>query len=346
MAGPRWRSLAITAVKSAVAIAVLWAVGRLVLLTYSDLQARSESLHFEPKWLAVSAILYLAGLFACAVFYLRILQSSPAPVALLPAWRAYIVSHLAKYVPGKAMVVVVRSGMVVPFGGRASTAAIATFYETLVMMCAGSLVAAAGFAGSTRIETAELSLRGFNLVNLPVYRVAALPALGLALAFLVVVLPPVFVRVAGLITLPIPGVGRDALPNITGRLLVQGLFWSSGGWILLGLSHLAVIRSFDPAGADRVAALGLAPVVIASVALATVAGFVVAVLPGGLGVREGVLMWALEPALGREHAVIAALSLRLVWVAAEIVAAAVFFPMFRRASSAVGLPRDRDHKNP
>ena len=33
--------------------------------------------------------------------------------------------------------------------------------------------------------------------------------------------------------------------------------------------------------------------VIASVALATVAGFVVAVLPGGLGVREGVLMSAL-----------------------------------------------------
>src|ERR1700733_12931269 len=99
MAGPRWRSLAITAVKSAVAIVVLWAVGRLVLRTYSDLQARSESLRFAPVWLAGSAVLYLAGLFAYAVFYERILRSSPAPVALLPAWRAYIVSHLAKYVP-------------------------------------------------------------------------------------------------------------------------------------------------------------------------------------------------------------------------------------------------------
>ncbi len=346
MAGPRWRSLAITAVKSTVAIVVLWAVGRLVLRTYSDLQARSESLHFEPHWLAGSAILYLAGLFACAVFYQRILQSSPAPVALLPAWRAYIVSHLAKYVPGKAMVVVVRSGMVVPYGGRASTAAIATFYETLVMMCAGGLVAAAGFACGSQIDTAELSLRGFDLANLPVYRVAALPALGLALAFLVVVLPWVFVRVAGLVTLPIPGVGPDALPKITPRLLAQGLFWSTGGWILLGLSQLAVIRSFDPAGADRVAALGLAPVVIASVALATVAGFVVAVLPGGLGVREGVLMWALAPALGPDHAVVAALSLRLVWIAAELVAAAVFFPSFRRASADAALPRDRDQHNP
>jgi glycosyltransferase 2 family protein len=98
---------------------------------------------------------------------------------------------------------------------------------------------------------------------------------------------------------------------------------------LLGLSQLAVVRAFDPSGADAVAALGLAPVVIASVALATVAGFVVAVLPGGLGVREGVLMSALAPALGSDHAVVAALSLRLVWVVAELIAAAVFFPWFR-----------------
>jgi glycosyltransferase 2 family protein len=346
MAGLRWRFLAITAVKSAVAIVVLWTVGRLVVRTYGDLRARSESVHFEPLWLTAAAILYLAGLFAYAVFYERILRSSPAPVALLPAWRAYIVSHLAKYVPGKAMVVVVRSGMVVPYGGRPSTAAIATFYETLVMMSAGGLIAAAGFAGATRLDTADLALRGFGLVDLPHYRVAALAGLGLGLAFLVIVSPPVFIRVAGLVTLPIPGVGPDAVPRITGRLLAQGLFWSSGGWILLGLSQLSVIRSFDPAGADKVAALGLAPVVIASVALATAAGFIVPVLPGGLGVREGVLMWALAPALGSDHAVVATLSLRLVWVATELVAALVFFRSSGRPSAAKGLPRDRDQQNP
>ena len=70
--------------------------------------------------------------------------------------------------------------------------------------------------------------------------------------------------------------------------------------------------------------------VIASVALATVAGFVVAVLPGGLGVREGVLMVALGPVFGQDLAVVAALALRLVWVAAELLAAAVLSgPWFR-----------------
>jgi hypothetical protein len=315
-----------------------------VLRTYSDLRSRSESLHFEPLWLTISAVLYLAGLLAFAVFYERILRSSTSPIGFLPAWRAYIVSHLGKYVPGKAMVVVLRSGLAVPYGGHASTAAIATFYETLVMMAAGSLVAVIGFAGGSHSETIPLAFWGWGPVELPIYRIGAISGLGLALAFLIVVLPPVFVRVAGLVTLPIPGVSPDAFPRITARLLSQGIFWSAGGWILLGLSQLAVIRSFDPAGADAVAALGLAPAVIASVALATVAGFVVAVLPGGLGVREGVLMSALRPALGNDHAVVAALSLRLVWVAAELVAAAVFFPWSgRRSTVAVSPPESTQH---
>ena len=236
--------------------------------------------------------------------------------------------------------------MVVPWGARASTAAVATFYETLVMMAAGGLVAAAGFAGAARADFFELSLGRFGRFELPVYRVAGLVGLALGLAFLLVVWPPVFVRVASLVTLPIPGVGRDALPRITPRLLAQGVFWSAGGWILLGLSQISVIRAFDPAGADAVAALGLSPVVIASVALATVAGFVVAVLPGGLGVREAVLMAALAPALGADHAVVAAISLRLVWVVAEIAASLVFFPWFRRSSPDPGLPPDKSEQNP
>ena len=82
MARPRFKRLAITAVKAVVAVCVLWAVGRQVLRTYFDLRSRSESIHFEPVWLAISGVLYLAGLLACAVDFERILRASPAPVAV------------------------------------------------------------------------------------------------------------------------------------------------------------------------------------------------------------------------------------------------------------------------
>ncbi len=338
MARPRWKRLTIATVKSLVAVVVLWAVGRHVLRTWNDLGDRRSSIQFDPLWLVGSGILYLAGLSAYGRFFERILHASPGPVGLVPALRAYLVSHLGKYVPGKAMVVVMRAGMVVPFGARASTAAIATFYETLVMMAAGGLVAAAGFATAAGSDRVNFALPVLGPVNVPVYRLAALAGLGLGLAFLILVLPRVFGRIAGLVSSPIPGVGLEALPRLSGRLLVQGLLWSTAGWVLLGLSQLAVVRAFDPEGARALVVLGLVPVVIASVALATVAGFVVAVLPGGLGVREGVLMSALAPALGSDRSVVAALMLRLVWVAAELAAALVLVPLFRRRHEPVKTP--------
>ena len=139
------------------------------------------------------------------------------------------------------------------------------------------------------------------------------------MAFLIVVDPAVFPRLSGLASVPFPGVGPDALPDVTRRLLGEGLLWSLAGWTLLGLSQVAVIRAFVPSGV----APALWPMIVGSVALATVAGFVVAVLPGGLGVREGVLMATLAPAVGTEVAVVAALALRLAWVLGEVLAAAV-----------------------
>jgi hypothetical protein len=339
MARPRWKRWVIVSLKAVVAGIVLWAVGRHVLHTWSDLAVRRISLRFEPLWLMAGALLYLAGLLACGRFYERILRCSSSPVGLGPALRAYLVSHLGKYVPGKAMVVVIRVGMVVPFGARGPTAAIATFYETLVMMAAGGLVAAAGFAAGPGSDRVELAVPLLGRVVFPIYGLAALSALVLGLAFLMVVLPPVFTRLAGVVSLPIPGVGPEALPRLSAWLLAQGLLWSSAGWIMLGLSQIAVVGSFAPEGARVLAAPGFLPVVIGSVALATVAGFVVAVLPGGLGVREGVLMSALAPAVGTDRSVVAALVLRLVWVGAELVSALVLVPLGPGGPRAPATPR-------
>ncbi len=179
-------------------------------------------MQFSPVWLAASGVLYLSGLSACGMFYWRILHDSATPIATAPAVRAYLVSHLGKYVPGKAMVVVMRAGMSAPFGARGATAAIATFYETLVMMAAGGLVAAAGFAAAGGSGRVAFVLPGWGPVALPLFRLAAIAGLGLGVAFLVVVAPPVFSRLAGWISLPIPGVGPEALPRLSGGLLAAG----------------------------------------------------------------------------------------------------------------------------
>ena len=143
----------------------------------------------------------------------------------------------------------------------------------------------------------------------------------MGLLFLGVVWPSVFPRLAGLTRVPLPNVGPDALPRFSIGLLAEGMAWSLLGWVLLGLSQVAVIRGLVPSGLAPVSW----PLAIASVALATVAGFVVPVSPGGLGVREWVLWTALASAIDRDLAVVAALVLRLAWVAGEVVAGALLF---------------------
>jgi uncharacterized membrane protein YbhN (UPF0104 family) len=91
------------------------------------------------------------------------------------------------------------------------------------------------------------------------------------------------------------------------------------GWTLLGLSQVAVLGMFGPGTMPR----SSWPAVVASVALATVAGFVVPISPGGLGVREWVLWTALATSIDRDRAVVAALVLRLAWVVGELLAATV-----------------------
>ena len=115
------------------------------------------------------------------------------------------------------------------------------------MMAAGGLVAAAGFAMAGGSGRVAFTLPGWGPVELPLYRLAALVGPGAGPG-----VPGAWscrrssAGWRGLVSLPIPGVGPEALPRLSGRLLGRGLLWSSIGWILLGLSQLAVVRAFDP----------------------------------------------------------------------------------------------------
>ncbi len=310
-----WKSWGKPALKVVLAVTVLAFVGLHVRRTWADLLERGRMPRLDLAWVAASVGLYLAGLVAFGVFFWRVLAAGPTPTRLYPALRAYLLSHLGKYVPGKAMVVVIRAGLVAPPGASPAPAVFATLYETLVMMAAGGLGAGLGFAiGSGPSAGVPVPLVGGRVVEAPL---AAL-GLGLGLLFLVVVWPPVFPRLAGLARMNRSMIAR---PRFSIGLLAEGLAWSTLGWILLGLSQVAVIRGLQPAGLPP-ASWFLA---IASVALATVAGFVVPISPGGLGVREWVLWTALASAIDRDLAVVAALVLRLSWVVGEILAAAVLF---------------------
>ena len=94
------------------------------------------------------------------------------------------------------------------------------------------------------------------------------------------------------------------------------------GWLVIGLSLAAVLAAMHklPPLALHLSELKAFAVLTAAIALATVGGFV-SFTPGGLGAREWILAETLTPVIGSEHAIVAAVMLRIVWIVAEAAAA-------------------------
>ena len=107
---PGWKRWLKSAVKTTVAVLVLWAVGRHVLRTWGAIKEHEVAVRIQPGWLVASGFFYLAGLACSGRFYGEVLRAGTPPIGMAPAMRAYLISHLGKYVPGKAMVVVMRRG--------------------------------------------------------------------------------------------------------------------------------------------------------------------------------------------------------------------------------------------
>jgi glycosyltransferase 2 family protein len=325
--------------KALITIAILGFIGRQF---YRDLNTESGrelwTISFGFGWLAIAGAVYLAGLACSLTFWCRLLRRLNQQPSILSATRAYYIGQLGKYLPGKAWALFLRVALVRSPGVRGSVALAASFYEVLTTMAGGALLAAVVFATSGGRAGGDLRAL-WQLIRLeePPKSGAgggAFLLLSLALAVLLgmLVLPPVFNRLVRRVASPFD-LGSDAVPPIDWPALWQGLLLTSGCWFLFGVSLFAVLRAI---GGEAVTwswqcwwkdAGGTA--------LAYVSGFVILLIPSGLGIREFFLRLFLiqtitsrmpmtEDAV-RATAALAVLVLRLVWTSAEVAIAALLY---------------------
>ncbi|HUT10732.1 MAG TPA: lysylphosphatidylglycerol synthase transmembrane domain-containing protein [Thermoguttaceae bacterium] len=300
------------AIKLLIAAAVLWWVHGTLYDGWIELKKHDRGQwQWQPGWLAVAGGLYLLGLLPFCLFWHRVLKTLGQQARLAETIRAYYIGHLGKYVPGKAMVVVIRAGLIRSHRVATGVAAVSVLLETLTMMAVGAFVAAAYLA--------------LFFHEKPLWSWAAG---GLMVVSLVPTLPSVFRRLVRL-----AGVGKsdpqtaEKIGRFGFKTLLLGWLLSLIGWAILGLSYWATLRAMGIEGLDPV---GHLPRYVAGVALAVVAGFLLLVLPAGLGVREAFLIELTLPylkELGRGFedpaawasavAVAAAVLLRLVWTVSE-----------------------------
>jgi hypothetical protein len=317
-------------------------VGLAILLFVSLRFARDLSqpgLYAEPigpGWLLASGLTYLAGLGVACVYWgwlLARLDSPGEPVALA---RAYYLSHLGKYVPGKALSVVMRVASARRAGVPPGPAGMTTFFEVLLTMGAGTLLAVGVYQALTwrapALGAREAWAQAWLALRLQTPECGFAPralrivSVGLTVGVLWPALPPIFNRLADRLTRPFRLPTRSLPPVTWGQFLV-GLALGAVGWLFLGASLACALRAVTDAGPalDGLTFLRLTAIL----AIAYVAGFLVVFVPAGLGAREFFLTMLLTPEialseeLARGKVELVVVLLRLVWTGAEVLAAVV-----------------------
>ncbi|WP_442481680.1 lysylphosphatidylglycerol synthase domain-containing protein [Aeoliella sp. SH292] len=282
---------------------VLWFAGGTVKKGWQQLSDADLVIHWP--WVAVSAVLYLVGLAPQAFFWRMTLARLGEHPPMFAIIRAYYLGHLGKYVPGKALVAVLRTGVLVQTGCNMRRAVVSVFVETLLFMATGGALAAALLVVSGDGPSSYIWLSA-----------------GLALLVGVPATPPVARRLARRIIAKQPPASSDSLAaapatdpvsGITWSLTAAGVLCSTLAWGVLGLSLWAAVRAVSDIPVSPIAQLALW---IESVTLPVVAGFL-SLIPGGLMVRDVLQVELLTPTLPADVALVVAAAWRLISVASE-----------------------------
>jgi len=295
---------------------VLLLVGATVWSTLGNALAELSQYDYaiRPTWLFLAGVLYVIGLTPMAWFWYRTLIALDQPTPWRAVLRGYFLGHLGKYVPGKAMAVVLRVAGVQRWVKPLRIALASVFLETLTMMAAGAALAAV-----------------LGTVVLPTESYLSAIAGALAVVMGIPTLPPIAGWLARLgATRMQPGEQEQTSPatadadanldRLNYRLMASGWLAACVTWLLLGYSLWATLR----ATGMEVEALAQLPRLVATVAIAVVGGFA-SMLPGGLVVRDALLMQLLAPVCGAAGALVAALVMRLVWLVSELAACVILY---------------------
>ena len=282
------------------AIAILLFVGRSVARNWTDLQAQPITWVFHPLP-AVGALAIVWLMYGVLIeAWRRMLAGWGDHLAYGRAARIWVLSSLGKYVPGKVWAIAGMALMARDAGVSGWAASASAVILQLLAIGTGGLVAA--LAGGAALEATHPGVQGY-LVAGGVVMAGGLLTLGS---------PAVTGRLLALL-----GVRAERPSPGTGPMAV-GLAANLIAWTGYGTALWLLARATLPGPAP-----GL-PLAVATFAASYVSGLVALIFPGGLVVREGVLVAMLQGAIGLGPATALAIASRVLLTITELGAAVPF----------------------
>jgi glycosyltransferase 2 family protein len=289
------------------------------LWTQSDLRQRPLTAS-SAGWLVAAGAVYLISWLPSVWFWRALMRALGGRVSFPDAARAYYCGHLGKYIPGKAMVLVIRAALVKDRGCRPLAATVTASYETLTLMGTGVALGAA---------LAPLLFRNWLAAHFPALSLSPLVESAIALVAITLLVAGSLPLVSKLLTwiavkaTPDSSLATAEEISVPVRLIALGCGAFVVSWAVQGLSLGLTLQAVDGIGFDLTAW----PLWTGAMALSTSLGFAVLFAPGGLGVREGILLAILSSQSGISPPAAVAVTVlsRIVSFVAELVISAVLF---------------------
>jgi glycosyltransferase 2 family protein len=249
-----------------------------------------------PVSFAASIVLFAVAPFVQALSFWLMLRLLGLEARLSEALLLWMRSFLLRYAPSGALQLVIRIRERRRFAASTRDVWLVSGYENLATLCAGAFVCVVAFA-----------LAG----GWP--PLVAIVIAGVALALAVAVRPAFFRRWARAL---LARRGLELPSLLRGRELALVILVNALGWLTTGAGAYLLMRA--------VTHETVSPVWLTAVySFAWLVGFIVPLLPGGLGLRDGVLVALLAARIGVGPATAVAIALRLAATLGELLAIGV-----------------------
>ena len=260
------------------------------------------------NWLRTSALNYelLITIFICSIIYglsefllsfawRRLLKMcGHKDISANICNRIYGKSQIAKYIPGNVFHVVGRHILGSQAGIKNLVLAGATIYEILGLISISVLI---GFSG--------MIMFGLSNIYFSLYQIIIILFFTLVITSLITALAPYLMSLRGII-LPYRGIW-DTVLNISKVYIFYFIFF-----LIAGLLLVIIVNLFLDINIYITAKL----IVIFSISW--LAGFIIPGAPGGIGVREAVIIFFITPIIGEAQSVAIAIALRFVTLLGDV----------------------------
>jgi uncharacterized membrane protein YbhN (UPF0104 family) len=278
-------------------------------------QLRAISFHWDPWWMVLAFVGFIAQTVIYAFIWRSILRRMGYRLHIMTAQRIYLASEFVRYIPGNVWHVLTRTLWANKYGVPRSVGFTSMVIELLTKLAAGAFIFALSllFWGDlTSIHTLISSKDTYLLVVLAVVLMAAV---------LIGLHPRVL---SGVLNRALRLLKREPIElGLRYRdILIITLYWCLN-WVVAGVAFYLMMISLWPTFP-----LGVLPVCIGIYALAWDVGFLSFITPSGLGFREGViaLLFVLAlPFLPKPLGPLAAIVARVVSTLAELVCVSVAY---------------------